>query len=120
MLNDFTLGDYPYTLSNQLNTCIVLFHHLSVLTIRYEDLQAHSSPLISIEASHPIARICRYLSIDVPADSGSIIFRAKNMGSRTMNVGRSGRWKTELDPMLLRAFEEKHGKAIELLGYSTS
>jgi len=117
ILEDRTLGDYPYTISAQLQACQVLYFHPSVLSVKYEDFMACLESTCN-PASHPVSRICEYLQIDVPKDIGELVRRAVTRGSRTMNVGRADRWRVDLDPDLIGRFQERHGQVIRSLGYS--
>jgi hypothetical protein len=114
ILNSRTLGDYPYTLQNQFESCLVLYFHPSVLAVKYEALLP--APCDS-RSTQETKRICDYLEIDYPPAIESIAINAVARGSRTFNVAKTQRWKTELEPELLEMFMEKHGHVVRALGY---
>jgi hypothetical protein len=114
ILNSRTLGDYPYTLQNQFESCLVLYFHPSVLTVKYEALLPKSGDSTSVEETK---RICDYLEIPYPEKVESVATGAVARGSRTFNVAKVQRWKTELEPPLLEMFMDKYGHIVRSLGY---
>jgi hypothetical protein len=116
LLQDELLDDDPFTPWLSFRRARTLFHHPSVLKIRYEDFFSTGGRR-GPTGENVTLRICRYLDGPAPADPEQLVARVVGAPTLTRNVALPDRWRTELSPRLLRAFMDRHGDLVREFGY---
>jgi hypothetical protein len=111
LLEDEVIDDDPFTPWANLRRSRTLFHHPSVLKVRYEDFFQKDA------GESVVLRVCRYLGQEEPEDSENLLRDVLAAPSPTKNVSAPDRWRTHLSSRLLAAFMERHGELVRDYGY---